>query len=73
MILGQKEVREMLVKDARTMTTRAIAKKYHVTHHASVHNWLQGKNISVQMLEHFTKEVKKAKIKKSEKRKVKGK
>lgn len=73
MILGQQEARQMLVKDAKTMTVRQIAKKYHVTHHASVHNWLQGKSISVQMLEHLTKEVKKAKTNKSEKRKAKGK
>lgn len=61
MILGQKEAREILLKDARTMSSRQIAKKYNITHHASIYNWLQGKNISVQMLEHLTKEMKKAK------------
>ena len=56
MILGQKEVMKVLKQDAKTMAVREIAKKYHITHHANVHNWLQGKSINVQMLEHLTKE-----------------
>lgn len=68
MILGQKEVMKVLVVDAKTMTVRQIAKKYHITHHANIHNWLQGKSINVQMLEHLTKEfAKKAKTTKKAK------
>lgn len=74
MILGQKEVMKVLTVDAKTMTVREIAKKYHITHHANVHNWLQGKSINVQMLEHLTKELsKKPRKAKNEKRKAKGK
>lgn len=69
MILSQKEVMKVLKEDAKTLKIREIAKKYGITHHANIHNWLQGKNINVQMLEHFTKKI----TVKSEKRKVKGK
>lgn len=61
MFLGQKEVMKVIKEDAKTMTVRQIAKKYNITHHANVHNWLQGKNINVQMLEHLTKQFKKQK------------
>lgn len=70
MILGQEEVRKVLIRlnKVQKMSSRQIAKKFNITHHANIHNWLQGKTINVQMLEHLTKE-----INKSEKRKAKGK
>lgn len=57
MILSQNEVLKIIKKDAKTMTVRAIAKKYNIAHHANVFNWLNGTRINVQMLEHFTKEL----------------
>ena len=70
MILGQEEVRKVLVLDAKTLTVRQIAKKYNVTHHANIHNWLQGRSINVQMLEINKK---KTKVTIKQKRKAKGK
>lgn len=67
MILNQDEVMKVLAKDAKTMSTRQIAKKYKIAHHANVGNWLHKRKISVQMLEHLTKE-----ITKNKKRKAKG-
>lgn len=63
MILSQKEVLKVLQKDSQKMSIRGIAKKYNITHHANIHNWLQGKAINVQMLEHLTNEI----LKKGEK------
>lgn len=61
MILGPKEVMKAVILDAKTMSVRQIAKKYKLAHHATVHNWLQGKTISVQMLEHMSKQILKTK------------
>ena len=61
MILSTKEVLKVVKKDSENLSTRQIAKKYKLAHHATIHNWLQGKTISVQMLEHMTKQILKTK------------